>query len=1422
MAARLGRPLLLLAAAAAVALAGNIAVISDPPAGNGFTQMAYDAAQAIDGKYPNMNVHHKAVLPTSGVCEAFMDANGANHSIIFVVNFLLANCVDGKAASFPSTWFVLVDSCLFPNNHPNVICGVFAEQEPSYAAGYLAGKVSSTGVLGIVGGVPIPPVKNLFNGFALGARASCPECKVEGVFVNSFFHPTNAESVATYLVNDVGADVVFGCGGGTGSLAIKKAAQLGAHAVGVDVDEFETTFAGEPASVKQKLLTSVMKKVHVAIDVITAILLGKSPGDNIPEAAGNNVMLDYASSTTGLADCNTACETIGHATWMSAKSIESQLSARTLTVNLGFPPHLPLVAGGTLKPNTFYTAANTASPPAPRWQHAMTSFNTGDQEYLAVFGGKNLTTTMGDLWLYNIGSTMWLNGDHGMTTNITQKPPGLAKACAAAIGKMVVIVGGRKADNTQSNSVYSYTFQGAWVNDLVTQTWATRAVTGTGPSVEGAACTALDASGSDSQCLFVFGGRTLTTEKNDVHKLCASGTAAPWSWEMIYAGGSTGTEPSIREGSGLLVADGAVVGSSAAKALVVVAGFKGANALKDVWVLPLPPATGVWAKLADLPKVLRSTPLVFAADVEGGSKVLVVQVTSDEPGIGFGAFTYDQAADAWISQRATDSGRRLGTILTGTVKASAARDSNGQNFMFGGQDGNNAFQNSLVVSKFVPLTECPAGQQPIGITCTACPVGKLSTGGTGVLCSPAPAGHFVNTTGASVATECAAGTFAEASAGGASACANCDKGHSTQGRVGQATCFQCTRGHYAGVGQEDCTRCPLGEFASVFGATACEQCNAGFSTAFPGAINAQECACPAGAFLQGETCQTVPDGMTSTFGADYSNFGNAETSPMLQPGYFSSLSNPLSVYKCNPTQSCPGGKPDQCPKNLQGLMCTQCPEVAGHNYFHGHDGCNKCGAQWLFTVFLLLLVIPICFGAHYMMNNRITNKASTMLIWGTSLGILVATFQTLGVFSLMSLSWPSPLKEILDFMGIFMLDLDLIYITCLFGKGDHVRYVLSVVGVFYVYMIFIVLLVVSSCLSKTKRGHQWTVLNTIGAMTQAAFTTMVSVSLQMATLYVHPNGKTSVTKFPSILAESSEYPVMVIFGTALLLIAVGFYASAAWACWRAPSLTFSSGSFTAATRFLFIRFRPDAWWYGMVVVTRALLLSLTVTVCGGSPHSEIIFATFVLALPMAACLRWWPFKAPVLNLVDCSLSLAMVMLLVSGGAFLDKAANQGGYKVLLVVEVAVIFASIGLVLLMGLVSLVKKGRMGTPSDFFLLRTAPDPQAFAEKLRAVARDVADCCELHRVVEEMLIYDIQALEYVMHIMFTAKVSGEGSGNRSAKRIHSFTGVSREDGQRSSVNKAGEMDEWPAHREAAQTSGAPQPQESHEAAVTCRAMQ
>jgi len=80
--------------------------------------------------------------------------------------------------------------------------------EGAYMAGVIAGKMTKSNTLGVVGSIPIPEVIRNINSFTLGAQSVNPKIKTRVVWVNEWFNPPKETEAAQSLINQ-GADVLF-------------------------------------------------------------------------------------------------------------------------------------------------------------------------------------------------------------------------------------------------------------------------------------------------------------------------------------------------------------------------------------------------------------------------------------------------------------------------------------------------------------------------------------------------------------------------------------------------------------------------------------------------------------------------------------------------------------------------------------------------------------------------------------------------------------------------------------------------------------------------------------------------------------------------------------------------------------------------------------------------------------------------------------------------------------------------------------------------------------------------------------------------------------------------------------------------------------------------------------------------------------
>jgi len=132
-------------------------------------------------------------------------ANGGNQ-LIFGEVFGVESAARKVAKDFPKTAFVMGSSG--KPQAPNFSVFDNYIQEPAYLTGMIAGGMTKTNKIGMVGGFPIPEVNRLMHAFMAGAKEVNPKVEFTVTFINSWFDPPKAKE-ATFAMIDKGADVLY-------------------------------------------------------------------------------------------------------------------------------------------------------------------------------------------------------------------------------------------------------------------------------------------------------------------------------------------------------------------------------------------------------------------------------------------------------------------------------------------------------------------------------------------------------------------------------------------------------------------------------------------------------------------------------------------------------------------------------------------------------------------------------------------------------------------------------------------------------------------------------------------------------------------------------------------------------------------------------------------------------------------------------------------------------------------------------------------------------------------------------------------------------------------------------------------------------------------------------------------------------------
>ena len=203
------------------------------PVGDGGWTFAHDQARKqLEAQFGDkIETTFVESVPEGADAERVLrDLATQGNTLIFFFFFGYMDTIQKLAADFPD---VKWEHATGYKTAANVRTYDTRTYEGAYLAGIVAGSMTKSNQLGVVGSVPIPEVLRNLNSFTLGAQSVNPNISTKVVWVNEWFSPPKETEAATSLINS-GVDVLFQ---NTDSPAVLKTAQeKGVRAFGWDSD----------------------------------------------------------------------------------------------------------------------------------------------------------------------------------------------------------------------------------------------------------------------------------------------------------------------------------------------------------------------------------------------------------------------------------------------------------------------------------------------------------------------------------------------------------------------------------------------------------------------------------------------------------------------------------------------------------------------------------------------------------------------------------------------------------------------------------------------------------------------------------------------------------------------------------------------------------------------------------------------------------------------------------------------------------------------------------------------------------------------------------------------------------------------------------------------------------------------------------
>ena len=196
--------------------------------------------------------------------------------------------VEAVATEYPDKKFIWIDNAT-EAPVPNILNITYAQNEGSFLAGYVAAKLSESGIIGAMGGADQDTINDFIVGYKQGAMYANPDVKVEIVYSNDYDDPAIGKECALTL-HEKGADVVFQIASKCGDGVFEAAQEEGFYAIGVDSDQ---------KYIAPEVIVCSMRK-EVGNSIYDAVKLYMEKGDDCG-LFGTTWIADMATGYVGLA-----------------------------------------------------------------------------------------------------------------------------------------------------------------------------------------------------------------------------------------------------------------------------------------------------------------------------------------------------------------------------------------------------------------------------------------------------------------------------------------------------------------------------------------------------------------------------------------------------------------------------------------------------------------------------------------------------------------------------------------------------------------------------------------------------------------------------------------------------------------------------------------------------------------------------------------------------------------------------------------------------------------------------------------------------------------------------------------------------------------------------------------------------------------
>lgn len=205
---------------------------------------------------------------------AFLDAceSGEYDIIVTQAGYGMSDLCIKYAGDYPEISFICFDMVVGTDisGIENMFGMSFKQNEASFLAGALAGKLTKSDKLGVFLMGDVPALNDFGTGYLAGVRAANDAAKVSIAYGGGIADASKLQEISSAMF-DKGIDVIFGCSSscfpGLAREAYARGGfKSGLYTIGVDSDMWVTFDASENPQYAEVIASSAMKCIDVAVE----------------------------------------------------------------------------------------------------------------------------------------------------------------------------------------------------------------------------------------------------------------------------------------------------------------------------------------------------------------------------------------------------------------------------------------------------------------------------------------------------------------------------------------------------------------------------------------------------------------------------------------------------------------------------------------------------------------------------------------------------------------------------------------------------------------------------------------------------------------------------------------------------------------------------------------------------------------------------------------------------------------------------------------------------------------------------------------------------------------------------------------------------------------------------------------------------